>query len=236
MDNEKYEISIICCYYNEINILNKKFENFLHERKKFNFSNEIIIADNNSTDGTKDFLRELDNRNIKNLRIIYNSKNLGKGGSIKKCSSIARGKYIAVFDIDEYHTSDLALGVEILKEKNLDLLIGSRILKNKKFIYKKNYYGVIFFSKLINFFFKTNLTDAAGATKIFKKEKFDLLNIITNDFDFEFDLICKFAKLNYLIGEYPIEYTPRSFEEGKKIRAIKDGIKILKIILTNLIK
>ena len=121
MGNEKYAISIICCYYNEINILNKKFENFLHERKKFNFSNEIIIADNNSIDGTIDFLRELDNRNIKNLRIIYNSKNLGKGGSIKKCASIARGKYIAVFDIDEYHTSDLALGVEILKEKNFPL-------------------------------------------------------------------------------------------------------------------
>ena len=121
-------------------------------------------------------------------------------------------------------------------EKNLDLLIGSRILKNKKFIYRKNYYGVIFFSKLINFFFKTNLTDAAGATKIFKQEKFALLNIITNGFDFEFDLICKFAKLNYLIDEYPIEYAPRSFKEGKKIRAVKDGTKILKIILLNLFK
>ena len=196
MSNEKYEISIICCYYNEINILNEKFENFLEERKRFNFSNEIIIADNNSTDGTTNFLRKLESRNIENLKVIYNPKNLGKGGSIKKCSSSAEGKYIAVFDIDEYFSNDLAFGVEILKKKNLDLLIGSRILQNKKFIYKKNYYGVIFFSKLINFFFKTNLTDAAGATKIYKKEKFKLLNINTNGFDFEFDLICKFDVLN----------------------------------------
>ena len=95
MDNEKYEISIICCYYNEINILNKKFENFLHERKKFNFSNEIIIADNNSTDGTIDFLRELDNRNIKNLKIcITTCGNLKKGDKVKErwISSAAFGK------------------------------------------------------------------------------------------------------------------------------------------------
>ena len=68
MNNEKYEISIVCCYYNEINILKKKFEKFISDRKKFNFSNEIIIADNNSSDGTADFLSEIANQNIENLK------------------------------------------------------------------------------------------------------------------------------------------------------------------------
>ena len=98
MNNEKYEISIVCCYYNEINILKKKFEKFISDRKKFNFSNEIIIADNNSSDGTVDFLSGVVNQNIENLKVIFNSKNLGKGGSIRKCTEIASGKYIAIFD------------------------------------------------------------------------------------------------------------------------------------------
>ena len=233
MNNEKYEISIVCCYYNEINILKKKFEKFISDRKKFNFSNEIIIADNNSSDGTVDFLSGIVNQNIENLKVIFNSKNLGKGGSIRKCTEIASGKYIAIFDIDEYSTDDLVSGIQILKKSNVDLLIGSRLLDNKIFIYKKNYYGVVFFTKLINFFFKTNLSDSAGATKIFRKKKFDEINIFTNGFDFEFDLICKFAKLNYLIDEYPVKYSPRTFAEGKKIRAIRDGIKILITILLN---
>ena len=177
MSNEKYELSIVCCYYNEINILKKNFENFIQDREKFDFSNEIIIADNNSSDGTVDYLSEIVNKNIKNLKVIFNSKNLGKGGSIRKCSEIANGKYIAIFDVDEYYSNDLISGIQILKKNNTDLLIGSRLLSNKiyisdkVFIYTKNYYGVVFFSKLINFFFKTNLTDAAGATKIFKKKK-----------------------------------------------------------------
>ena len=91
MNNEKYEISIVCCYYNEINILKKKFEKFISDRKKFNFSNEIIIADNNSSDGTVDFLSGIVNQNIENLKVIFNSKNLGKGGSIRKCTEIASG-------------------------------------------------------------------------------------------------------------------------------------------------
>lgn len=236
MNKAKCEVSIVCCYYNEINILKKKFQDFIQKREKFNFSNEIIIADNNSTDGTIDYLREIEKRNIKNLKIIYNKKNLGKGGSIKKCCEIANGNYIAIFDIDEYFTDDLVSGIETIIEKKIDFLIGSRILENKNFIYKKNYYGVIFFSKLINIFFNTNLTDAAGATKIFDKNKFISINISTSGFDFEFDLICKFAKLKHSIGEYPIKYSPRTFSEGKKIRAIKDGTEILKTILFNIVK
>ena len=92
---EKYKkLSVLIPVYNEKQTINECVKNVLNA-KIFNMSLEVVISDNNSIDGTIDFLRELDNRNIKNLRIIYNSKNLGKGGSIKKCSSIARGKYIA---------------------------------------------------------------------------------------------------------------------------------------------
>ena len=139
MNNEQYELSIVCCYYNEINILKKNFEKFIQDRKKFNFTNEIIIADNNSSDGTVDFLKEKAGQNIENLKIIFNSENLGKGGSIRKCTKVAKGKYIVIFDIDEYDTSDLISGVQILMKSNTDLLIGSRRLSSKVFIYKKNY-------------------------------------------------------------------------------------------------
>jgi dolichol-phosphate mannosyltransferase len=235
VNKEKYEVSIVCCYYNEINILRKKFKNFIDETRNFNFTFEIIIADNNSSDGTTNFLKEIVSQKIKDLKVIFNPKNIGKGGSIKKCSEMAEGKYIAVFDLDEYYTDDLKSGIQIIKNKELDFLVGSRALVKKKYVYGRNYYGVIFLTKLINFFFKTNLTDAAGATKIYKKENYDQININTNGFDFEFDLICKFAKMNYKIDEYPAKYEPRTFAEGKKVRAIRDGTKILITILLNVI-
>ena len=103
--------------------------------------------------------------------------------------------------------------------------------KKKKFIYKKNYYGVIFLTKLINILFKLNLTDSASATKFFSLKNKKLFNTYTNGFNFEFELLCNFANRNLKILEYSINYFPRTVKQGKKIKAFRDGFKILLIIL-----
>jgi len=230
------DYSIVCCFYNEIQILKKKFDKFLKEIKNSPFSYEILICDNNSDDGTYEFLKEIESRSLKNFKFIFNSSNLGKGGSIKKCVSSSRGKYIAIYDMDEYAYNDLIVADSILKKNHhIDFLVGSRLLTGKNIIYKRNYYGLRFMSYLINLLFKTNIKDAAAATKFFKKEIYDNLKIVTNEFDFEFDLLCKYAIKKQNIAEFPIQYFPRTFEEGKKLRAFKDGSMILKTILKNFI-
>ena len=232
MSDIKY--SIICCYYNEISLLKNKFFSFIEETKKFPFSFEIFICDNLSNDGSREFLKDIENMKIDNLNFIFNDKNLGKGGSIKKSINQSKGDYITIFDIDEYSTKDLLKAEKILnQDKEISFLVGSRLMQQKKFIYKKNYYGVRILTMLINFLYNTNLSDTAGATKIFKKYIYKNLNIETNGFDYEFDVLCKFAKQGHKVSEFPIEYFPRSFAEGKKLRAFKDGTLILKTILKN---
>ena len=232
MSNIKY--SIICCYYNELNILKKKLTNFLNETKNLPFSFEILICDNNSKDGTKEFLKEIENLQHDRLKFIFNEKNLGKGGSIKKCINLSQGEFITIFDIDEYIISDLIKADKLLDDnKQIQFLVGSRVLHQKKFIYKKNYYGVRVITMLINFLYKTNISDSAGATKIFRKNIYKDLILKTNGFDFEFDVLCKFAKKGHQISEFPIEYFPRSIADGKKLRAFKDGFYILWTILKN---
>ena len=43
----------------------------------------------------------------------------------------------------------------------------------------------------------------------------------------------KFAKDNKKINEFYSNYDPRTYKEGKKLRAFKDGFTILIIILRN---
>ena len=230
MSNIKY--SIICCYYNEINVLKKKFIPFIDKVKNFPFTYEIFFCDNNSQDGSREFLQEMESKKIPHLNFIYNDKNLGKGGSIKKCINISNGEFITIFDIDEYLVDDLIKADNYLKSnKQTKFLVGSRVMHQKKFIYKKNYYGVRIMTMLINYLYNTRISDAAGATKIFKKSVYSNFNISSSGFDFEFEVLCKFAKQGYQVTEFPIEYYPRSFEQGKKLRAFKDGSKILKTIL-----
>ena len=94
--------SVICCYYNELNILKKKFDRFEKFSSELNFDHEFIFVDNNSTDGSKEFLKKEEQKRNKNFVFIFNEKNLGKGGSIKNALSLTDKKYAIIFDIDEY--------------------------------------------------------------------------------------------------------------------------------------
>ena len=222
--------SIVCCFYNEINILKTKFLNFLNNLNKINYEFEIIVCDNNSTDGSKEFLKDLE-KNF-NLKFIFNSKNLGKGGSIKEAIKYSSKNYIAIFDIDEYFLDDLLAGFNKIKlENDIDFLIGNRIHDNNKFIYKKNFYGVKLISNIFNVIYKQKIKDTACATKIFKRTFYINYKYFKNEFDYEFEVLCIFAKNKAIISEFDIDYNPRTFKEGKKLRAFKDGTMILKTIL-----
>ena len=228
------DYSVVCCFFNEKQILKNKFNEFLEKTKKSPFSYEVFVCDNQSNDGTFEFLKEIESKNPKNFKFIFNSSNLGKGGSIKKCVSYSKGKYIVIFDIDEYAYEDLILADSILKKnKDIDFLVGSRSLKRNNIIYKTNYYGAKVLSNLINLLFKTNIKDAAAATKFFRKEIYDSLKVKTTEFDFEFDVLCKYAIKKCNIVEFPVQYSPRTIEQGKKLRAFRDGLMILQTILKN---
>ena len=224
--------SIICCYYNEINLLKNKLKSFIDYVKEKNLEIEIIIIDNNSNDGSSEFLKKIsEEQNDNNIKFIFNDKNLGKGGSIKKACLIASGKIACIFDIDEYSYEDLFKGINYFENNDIDLLIGSRILEKKMFIYKKNLYGVIALTTIINKLYNLKLTDSAGATKLFRLDLYKKTKIFTSGFNFEFELICKFAKKKYTIKEYHNNYNPRTYAPGQKIRPIKDGTKILLTII-----
>ena len=237
--NDNFIASIICPLFNEVSYINTNLIKFIDTIKASKKNYEIIIVDNNSTDGTSQKLRELEKKNIfKNIRFIFNKNNLGKGGSIKKACKISKGKYCCIFDIDEYFAKDLLKGIKIANEKSFDFLIGTRINQKNKYlyIYKANFYGVKFLTWLINIFYGLKLTDAAAAIKIFDRKKYNSLKINSSGFDFEFELICEFAKKKFSIDEFYSRYQPRSFAEGKKLIAWKDGTKILIIILKTLFK
>ncbi len=62
--------SIIILTYNNLNYTKKCIESIKKYTKNKDY--EIIVIDNNSTDNTKDYLKEL-----KNIKVIYNKENLG---------------------------------------------------------------------------------------------------------------------------------------------------------------
>ena len=73
-------LTIICCLFNEYNILEKNFKHCIKEINSETFYEEIIFIDNNSNDGTKEYLSDFEKKNKnKKIKFIFNNKNLGKG-------------------------------------------------------------------------------------------------------------------------------------------------------------
>ena len=71
------------------------------------------------------------------------------------------------------------------------------------------------------------LTDSQTAVKSFKLDLLEKLDLKSNGFNIESEIVKSLSKNKVKIYEVPISYHPRSVKEGKKI-SFKDGLIVLK--------
>lgn len=220
------KISVVIPCFNEINTISeiiKKIDNALN---KYQF--EVLVIDDCSTDGSVVLLEKL-KLNNKNVRVLLNSKNLGKGASLRKGFNEAMGEIICIQDADlEYDPNDLIPMIDLIISDKADVVIGSRFRGNGPV--RAN----LFFNRLANFIITTltniftnlSLTDIECCYKVFKKNDIQKINLRENRFGIEPELTIKFANLNLRIFEIGISYYGRTKDEGKKIGFL-DGLRAI---------
>ena len=224
------KLSVIVCVYNEIKTIDEILKKINGVNLPNDIDKEVIIIDNNSFDGTKEFLKKLIDSN--NYKIIFQEKNLGKGNSIITGIKEASGDLIVFQDADlEYEPNNYIQLINHLNENNLDAVFGSRIKHNEDyFYYKLNRFAVINLTNLVNFLFKGSFTDVATNHKLIKTDVLKKLNLVSKGFNLDFEISLKLAKYRYNYDEIAISYFPRTYREGKKIKFM-DAIKSLFIIV-----
>jgi dolichol-phosphate mannosyltransferase len=223
------KLSIIICVYNEIKTIEKILQKINNVNLPAQFEKEIIIIDNNSQDGTKEFLKNLVNSNQYN--IIFQKKNFGKGNSIITGLKEVSGDLIVFQDADlEYDPNNYVKLIDHLNKNKLDAVFGSRILNDEDyFYYKLNKFVVIKLTRLINFLFDGSFTDVATNHKLIKTKVLKKLNLVSKGFNLDFEISLKLAKYKFKYDEIPISYFPRTYKDGKKINFI-DAIKSILVI------
>ena len=223
------KLSIIVCVYNEINTIENILQKIDSTELPSGFEKEVIIVDNNSTDGTRDFLHKLLSSN--KYKIIFQKKNYGKANSIITGIKEASGNLTVFQDADlEYDPNNYLKLIDHLNKNNLDAVFGSRIKHHEDhFYYKLNKFAVINLTRLINFLYKGSFTDVATNHKLIKTDVLKKLNLICRGFNLDFEISLKLAKYGFNYGEIPIQYFPRTYKEGKKINFF-DAIKSLFVI------
>ncbi len=154
--------------------------------------------------------------------------------SIRTAVAHLTGDYGVIQDADlEYHPSELPKLLAYAREdgRNAAAVFGSRVLGgHAKYKYAHAYLGVRVLSALTNLLFGSRLTDVATAIKMVRGDVFKSLNLVCAGFDLDFELVDKILLAGHTIHEVAIDYTPRTYEEGKKIR-VSDGLRGLWVML-----
>jgi hypothetical protein len=78
------------------------------------------------------------------------------------------------------------------------------------------------FHGFFNALFSTHITDPTSMYKVFRADCLEGLRFECNRFDFDFELLGKLLRAGFIPFEVPVSYESRGFDEGKKIRMLRD--------------
>ncbi len=192
---------------------------------------EIIIIDDFSTDGTRDYLRDELEATVD--KVIYHPKNLGKGAALRTGFKNITGDIVVIQDADlEYDPQEYIKLLEPIKRGNADVVFGSRFMGGQahRVVYFWHMIGNKMLTLFSNMCTNLNLTDMETCYKMFRREVLDQISIEENRFGIEPEITAKVSKLDCTIYEVGISYYGRTYKEGKKI-GWKDGFRALYAIM-----
>ena len=238
-------LSVIIAAYNE-----KEFiEEILHRVQAVGLAREIVVVDDGSTDGTREWLAEMRRRQeggeaeaeilegrarlrLGEFRFLFQERNQGKGAALRRGFAEATSDILLVQDADlEYDPRDYPKLLEPILDGRADVVYGSRFLGGPQRVhFFWHYVGNKFLTLLSDMLTNLKITDMETCYKVFRREVIGSMQLRSNRFGFEPEVTAKVAKGRWRVYEVPISYAGRSYDEGKKI-TWRDGMKALFTIL-----
>ena len=243
--NPTPRISVVMPVYNEMATI----EEILLRIQDVDMDKEVIIVDDGSKDGTRDFLKSVAESAratpaqmklpqsgrvlaTDRIRVFYQDKNRGKGAALRRGFQESRGEIVIIQDADlEYDPADYHRLVAPIDEGHADVVYGSRFLGGPHRVHLFwHYVGNKFLTTLSDMVTNLNLSDVWTCYKALRRDVVLALDLKEDRFGFEQEITIKIARRDWIVYETPISYYGRTYAEGKKI-TWKDGFRALWCIL-----
>jgi glycosyltransferase involved in cell wall biosynthesis len=216
------KLSVVVPVYNE----RATIERILELVQAVEIEKEIVIVDDGSADGTREFLVELAEQGCaNNIRIFFQPENRGKGAAARRGFSEARGQIVLVQDADlELDPQDFFKLLAPIERGEADVVYGARFLSGRPPGEKLSHYlGNRLLTRLSNLLTGLELNDVWTCYKAMRREVLPSLDLKEDGFSFEPEITARLARGGWRMCETPVAYFPRGSGEGKKI-GWRDGI------------
>jgi glycosyltransferase involved in cell wall biosynthesis len=236
-------LSIVIPVYNEEKTLEELIMKVINLELMGGILKEIVMVNDGSKDKSWQIMLKLAAEN-KGVKAFENPQNLGKSQTVRNGIMKTTGDYVVIQDADlEYEPTEINDLLKKMVMEDLDVVYGNRFGKDNKVIYWQNYIGNKALSAFSNLFtypkLKTWIPDMEVCYKLINGDIAREVGATIESkstFGLEPEITAKLAKYkkdgkSLKFGIVPISYYPRSIAEGKKMHAIKDGMKALREII-----
>ena len=212
------KLSVVIPAHNEEGCIKETVDAFSAELIKEKIPFEILVINDNSSDGTEKILKNIEKHN-KNIRHINNTPPNGFGFAVRCGLENYTGDCVAIVMADmSDRPVDLVTYYRTMVSGNFDCVFGSRFIKGGKVIdYPKSKY---FLNRLTNFiirilFFK-KYNDTTNAFKLYKRSTMDGLKpFLSHHFNLTVELPLKAIVRGYTYTVVPNYWTNRKSGESK---------------------
>jgi glycosyltransferase involved in cell wall biosynthesis len=207
------KLSIVMPVYNEASTILE----IIRRVMEIPSDKELLVVDDGSTDGTRDILAGVSQPGVK---VIFLARNQGKGAAIRAALPHVSGEIVAIQDADlEYEPQNLPALAQPIRDGQAQAVYGTRFHPGNSIPWTKFKIAARMLSLFTNLLFPgAGVTDEATCYKLVRTDLMRSLGLRCNRFEFCPEVTAKILKRGVPILEIPIAYTPRTVDEGKKIR------------------
>lgn len=164
---------------------------------------KVVVVDDGSSD------RTFDEAMAAGAVVLRHPVNLGQGAALETGNEYARAcgaKAVAHFDGDgQFEPGDVVGALKMLKENNLDIVLGSRFLDGRSKIPWTKRYIILPVSRVINYLLTgVKLTDAHNGFRVLNKTALQKIKITQNGMAHNSEIVSQIKKFNLAFAEYPV--------------------------------
>mgnify|MGYP001566034147 CR=1 FL=1 len=181
---------------------------------------EVVLVDGHSSDGTVEVARQL----LPEIRVI-SQDGKGKGNAILCAARAAKGDYFLLLDADVSHRpEEIPLYIEKAKE-GYDLVKGSRYIPGGSTGDATFFRGLVIrtANTVANLVWRTRFTDICYGMFLIRRESFLSLNLKSQAWDVEWEMMIKAKRNGLKIAEIPSQEKKRLWGESKLPNYTKSG-------------
>lgn len=237
--HENIYLSVIIPAYNEEANIGSTLEEVAVYLKGKDYSYEVIVIDDGSSDGTIQKAQEKKNI-LDELKVVPSKPNHGKGYVVRNAILASTGKYVMFMDADNATSINELDSFMPYLEEGYDAVIGSRRLKDSDVVVPESAMRIILgniYILLSKIFLGSKVRDfncgfkaynRFAANKVFSLQRMD-------DWSFDTEIMFLLNKFGMKIKELPVRWTHKADSKVKPFKAgVESFLSLIKIKLNDL--